>query len=398
MSDKRATSASSGDDGAPPTAGRPRWAVAVGTIPVYRSRLPGAERLLPYLKRIDRNRWYANRGELVVELERRLSSLFGGRIENVVTASSGTSAIEAAILASAGRAASPRPFALVPAYTFVATAVAIERCGYLPYLVDIDAETWMASPSRLLNHPMLPRTGVVVPVAPYGRPILQTAWQNFMHRTGIPVVIDAAAAFEAVLADPGGLAGTVPIALSFQATKSFSTGEGGAVVWSDAEGLARVVSCLNFGFRDSRDSKGPGINGKMSEYHAAVGLAALDEWDTKAAANRAVAEAYRRATARRIGDRLIAAPEIASNYVLLRLTSRAQAAKVMRDLSAHGIEHRLWYGLGLHRQTYFASAAADSLPVTDDLAPRLVALPVFEDLEIEAIELIADRAARALAD
>jgi dTDP-4-amino-4,6-dideoxygalactose transaminase len=369
-----------------------------GTIPVYRSRLPGAKRLLPYLKRIDGNRWYANRGELVVELERRLSLLFGGRSENVVSASSGTSAIEAAILASAGRATPQRPFALVPAYTFVATAVAVERCGYLPYLVDIGAESWMASPAGLLDHRILPRTGVVVPVAPYGRAISQAAWQQFMHRTGIPIVIDAAAAFEAVLADPGGITGAVPIALSFHATKPFSTGEGGAVVWSDTEGLARVVSCLNFGFRDSRDSTGPGTNGKMSEYHAAVGLAALDEWDAKAAANRAVARAYRKAAAaQRIGDRIIAAPDIASNYVLLRAATAAQAAKVVRDLSTHGIEHRLWYGLGLHRQTYFASAAADPLPVTDDLAPRLVALPAFEDLAAEAIDQITGHAARALA-
>jgi dTDP-4-amino-4,6-dideoxygalactose transaminase len=355
--------------------------------------------LLPYLKRVDRNRWYANRGELVGELERRLSLLFGDRIGRVVTASSGTSAIEAAILASAGRATPERPLALVPAYTFVATAVAIERCGYLPYLVDIDAESWMASPTRLLGHRMLARTGVVVPVAPYGRVMSQAAWLDFMRRTGVPIVIDAAAAFEAVLADPAGVTGAVPVALSFQATKPFSTGEGGAVVWSHADGLARVVSCLNFGFRDTRDSQGPGTNGKMSEYHAAVGLAALDEWGAKVAANRAVADAYRKAAAARgIGERLIAAPEIASNYVLLRAASATQAGKLVRDLSAHGIEHRLWYGLGLHRQTYFASAASDPLPVTNDLAPRLVAVPAFEDLAVEAIDHITDRAARALAD
>jgi dTDP-4-amino-4,6-dideoxygalactose transaminase len=354
--------------------------------------------LLPYLQLIDGNRWYTNRGPLVVELERRLSLLFGAGSENVVTASSGTSAIEGAILASAGRATAQRPFALVPAYTFVGTAVAVERCGYLPYLVDIDAKSWTISPARLFDHRMLPRTGVVVPVAPYGRAPSQASWAEFTRRTGIPVVIDAAAAFEAVVADPDGTVGAVPMALSFQATKPFSTGEGGAVVWSDADGLARVVGCLNFGFRRARDSESPGTNGKMSEYHAAVGLAALDEWEAKTAANRAVAIAYRRAAAAHgIAERFIVAPQIASNYVLLTATTAAQTANLVRELEAHGIEHRLWYGLGLHRQTFFAAAAADPLPVTDDLAPRLVALPAFEDLSAAALGEIVARVASALA-
>jgi dTDP-4-amino-4,6-dideoxygalactose transaminase len=377
---------------------QPRWAVGGRRIPVYRSKLPSAERLLPYLKLIDRNRWYTNRGELVRELERRLSQLFGSRGDVVVTASSGTSAIEGAILASAGRATPERPLALIPAYTFVATAIAAERCGYVPYFVDIDVEGWMAAPERLVDHRMLSRTGLVVPVAPYGRPPPQVPWRDFMRRTGIPIVIDGAAAFEAIIADPARFTGAVPIALSFQATKPFSTGEGGAVVWSDADGLARVVGCLNFGFRRWRDSESPGINGKMSEYHAAVGLASLDEWATKVAANRTVAGAYRRASAAHgIGDRITSAPDIASNYVLLMPADAAQAADVIRQLSAEDIEYRLWYGLGLHKQTSFSTAGADPLPITDDLAPRLVALPAFEDLTGETIERIIGRVARSLA-
>lgn len=379
-------------------AGEGRWVVPAGSVPVYRSRLPSADRLLPYLKLIDGNRWYTNRGQLVLELEHRVSRLFGSRTAKLITASSGTSAIEGAILASAGRATPQRPLALVPAYTFVATAIAVERCGYAPYLVDIDAESWTAAPQCLIDHPMLQRAGVVVPVAAYGRALPQGPWQDFMRSTGIPVVIDGAAAFEAVVADPGRIIGSVPVALSFHATKSFSTGEGGAVIWSDLEGLARVVSCLNFGFRHTRDSESPGTNGKMSEYHAAVGLASLDEWDRKVAANRAVAKAYRTAAAAYgIGDQIIAAPDISSNYVLLSTATASLAANVVGDLFANGIEYRMWYGLGLHKQPYFASAAADRLPVTDCVAPRLVALPSFEDLAVETIEQIVGRVARSLA-
>jgi dTDP-4-amino-4,6-dideoxygalactose transaminase len=216
--------------------------------------------------------------------------------------------------------------------------------------------------------------------------------------SGIAVVIDAAAAFEAVIADPDAIVGTVPIALSFQATKTFSSGEGGAVLWSDVEGLARVVSSLNFGFHRSRLSESSGSNGKMSEYHAAVGLASLDEWEAKAVANRIVAEAYRRAaTVGGIADQVVVAPDIASNYALFVAASPQQASEVIGALTSERIEHRLWYGLGLHKQPYYASTPADALPVTDNLAPRHVALPCFEDLAVEAIDRIIACLARALA-
>jgi dTDP-4-amino-4,6-dideoxygalactose transaminase len=381
-----------------PRAFRPPIDHADGSIPVYRSRLPSAERLLPYLQVIDKNGWYTNRGELVYQLEQRLAASFGGRKNTVVTAVSGTSAIESAILASGGRATTQRPLALLPAYTFVATAFAVERCGYTPYLVDVDRESWMLEPERLRRHPMLPRAGVVVPVAAYGRPPRQAAWRHFRDLTGIAVVIDAAAAFEAVIADPDATVGSVPLALSFQATKTFSSGEGGAVLWSDIEGLARVVSSLNFGFRRARLSEGSGTNGKMSEYHAAVGLAALDEWEAKAAANRIVTEAYRRAaTAAGIADRIVVAPDIASNYALFVAASPRQASEVIGALTAARIEHRLWYGQGLHKQPYFAATPADALPVTDDLAARHIALPCFEALEVTAIDRIIACLTRALA-
>jgi dTDP-4-amino-4,6-dideoxygalactose transaminase len=366
-------------------------------VPIYRSTLPTAKQLLPYLKMIDANRWYTNRGELVYRLEQRLSALFGGRTDAVVTASSGTSAIEAAILATAGRATGDRPFALVPAYTFVATAFAAQSCGYTPYFVDVDPDSWMLDPGGLFGHPVLEQTGVVIPVAAYGRSVLQAPWQHFRDRTGIPVVIDAAAAVEAMIADPGGMIGPIPVTLSFQATKALSVGEGGAVVWSEVAGLARVVSALNFGFRRSRASEGPGLNGKMSEYHAAVGLASLDEWDAKLAANRRVSEAYRQAAAAQgFADTIAVSPEIGSNYALFIAPTQALASAVVDELTANRIEHRLWYGNGLHKQPYFASAPSDRLPVTDDLAPRLVALPCFEDLPSDAVQHVVACLGRVL--
>ena len=250
---------------------------------------------------------------------------------------------------------------------------------------------------RLGRHAALDRAGVVVPVAPYGRAIAQHEWQAFQERTNIPVVIDAAAGFEALLAAPGTCAGSIPVTLSFQSTKVFSTGEGGAVVWSDADGLKRVARALNFGFLYKRESTSAGLNGKMSEYHAAVGLAALDGWNAMRQANRAVSDAYRAAAhASGIAERLFSAPDVASNYALVDAGSAQLAATLVTKLAKEDIESRLWYGRGLHHEPYLFDAERDELPATDRLAPSLVGLPIACDIALADVERVIAVTARTL--
>ena len=180
----------------------------------------------------------------------------------------------------------------MPSYTFAATALAAESCGYKPYFLDVEAENWMISPQVLLDHPALADAGIVIPVAAYGRPVAQGPWRRFREATNIPVVIDAAAGFEAIVDNPSGLTGKVPVVVSFQATKTLSTGEGGAVIWNDDDGLMAVARAINFGFYGTRESKSPSFNGKMSEFHAAVGHASLDAWSETRAAWQSTCAAY----------------------------------------------------------------------------------------------------------
>src|SRR6516164_5158671 len=184
-------------------------------IPIYRPKLRCVEKLIPYLREIDKNRWYSNRGEFVQAMERRIEAMLGTGCGLIVTAS-GWAALKAAIFAAAGPATPQRPLALMPSYTFVATAAAAETCGYKPYFLDVDEENWMISPQMLINHPALSSAGVVIPVAAYGRAVAQGPWRQFREATEVPVVIDAAAAFEAIMNDPSGLTGEVPLAVSFQ--------------------------------------------------------------------------------------------------------------------------------------------------------------------------------------
>jgi dTDP-4-amino-4,6-dideoxygalactose transaminase len=375
----------------------PDLPASIEPVPVLRPRLPPAERLLPYLKRIDATRTYSNWGPLSAELERRLAESLRLPAGGVVSASSGTAALVGAILAAAGRATSERPVALVPAFTFVATAVAVEQCGYCPFLADIDAKSWMLDPERLAGHHALDQVGLAVPVAPFGRPVAQAPWQRFREKTGVPVVIDGAGAFDRFLETPDSALGQIPVAISFHATKCFATGEGGCVASGDGGLALRVGRALNFGFHDVHDSRGPSINGKMSEYHAAVGLAELDGWSNKQRSLRVVASRYRAGLSEAgLSDRLLAAPDVGASYLLFHCHDEAEAGRVEEALSRYRVESRRWYGAGLHHQAHFSRLQREHLEVTDALAPCVLALPLAPDLTGADVARVVEALARGV--
>jgi dTDP-4-amino-4,6-dideoxygalactose transaminase len=358
-------------------------------IPVFRPRLPSADAIRPYLETLDRTRLYSNHGPLERQFAASMSGLFGFDMPVTATASSGTAALAGAILARAGRASGARRLCLCPAYTFVATAGAVEQCGYQLHFIDIDEKSWAPLPDKLLTHPALAEAGLVVVVAPYGRPVPQEPWQRFQALTGIPVVIDGAASLESLADRPELYLGSIPVVLSFHATKVFATGEGGAVVTTDADLLRRSIQAMNFGFYGARRADTTGFNGKMSEYHAAVGLAELDGWAEKRAEFRRVCDLYRDCALRHnLGERLITAPLVASTYVLFESASVPEAESVRAALTESDVEYRYWYGLGLHREPYFEAAACDEVPGVESLAPRLLGLPTALDLGPPEVERI----------
>jgi dTDP-4-amino-4,6-dideoxygalactose transaminase len=307
----------------------------------------------------------------------------------VTSAVSGTGAIVGAILAATGRSAAERPLAIIPAYTFVATALAAEQCGFRPHFADVDADSWQLQANAIEVHPLLKQVGLVMPVAPFGRAVPQAPWLEFQRRTGIAVVIDGGASFEAIARDPARFLGEIPVALSFHATKSFATAEGGCVITANGALSASVSQALNFGFFEARACRASSTNGKMSEYHAAVGLAELDNWSAKYASLQEVAAEYRRQMAAAgLSDRLLVAPEVAGCYALFRCADPAEAATIVDGLAAANIETRLWYGTGLHTQPYYIDASRDALPVTDRIAPLTIGLPIAVDLSPAEINRI----------
>lgn len=368
------------------------------TIYVCRPRLPAADEIAGYLRTIDARRLYTNRGPLVNLLEERLAREMDAPRHSVHTASSGTAALEVAILAHAGLATPDRPLALIPSFTFAATGLAVERCGYRAHFVDIDPATWAVDPAALARHPRIGEAGLVVAVAPYGRLPDIAGLEALQRDTGVPVVIDAAAGFEQVVARPAPVSDHVPMTLSFHATKTFSTGEGGAVIWADRPGQDRVTQVSNFGFFLSRECRVAGTNAKMSEYHAAIGLAMLDAFEARKRDYAAVTRSYEEAArGRRLAGRLHLPGRVSSAYALFE----AGTAEGFRAAEAHllerQVETRRWYEAGQHAQPHFAAASADPLPVTESLGARLLGLPMAHDLSPAEVTRIVDSLAGAAA-
>src|ERR1051325_7184863 len=263
----------------------------MSAIPVMWPKLPSTERLAPYLRSIDASRVYSNYGPLTLSLEDRLAAHYGLGQSTVSTVANATVGLAIAL---AIQHPPPGTLCLMPAWTFVASAHAAVMAGLVPYFVDVDAATWALDvetvSEEIARAPA--QVGAVMPVAPFGAPIDLPAWESFRLRTGLAVAIDAAAAFDSLQPT------AIPTVVSLHATKVLATGEGGFVVSTETAIQCEVRMRANFGFAGSRQAQAPAFNAKLSEYHAAVGHAGLDEWAQTRTEWSCAAQAYLRAIGR----------------------------------------------------------------------------------------------------
>lgn len=348
-----------------------------------RPKLPSADRVAPYLRRIDEARIYSNFGPLTLLLEDRLSEHFGVAVGSVATVTNATIGLTLALQAEGAR---PGTLCAMPAWTFVASAHAAILAGLTPYFVDVDPVTWALAPEAIDDALADVRglIGAVMPVFPFGQPIDIAAWDLYGACTGLPIVIDAAAGFDAL--KPG----KTPAVVSLHATKVLGVGEGGFVVCEDARVIRDVKTRSNFGFAGTREAKVPSINAKLSEYHAALGHAALDEWHEARAEWMVAAGRYRRAIAGTNQVRLqpgFGASWVASSCVL-HLNYSAERAE--RALATARIETRRWWGRGAHAHEATMTLPRGALPVTQSLAETTIAVPFFRDLNRVTVEQVVD--------
>lgn len=243
---------------------------------VVRPLLPTADKLAPYLERLDKSRIYSNFGLLNAEYQERISELFGCPC---ITGSSATSLITATLMALGLPKGS---LVAMPSWTFPATASAVVSAGMVPYFVDVikDGEhEGIIDGGRLDLLANDKKVSAAIIVSPLGKPLCKNDVDITSWSAGIPIIVDAAAGFDSfsTISKPG----KCPVIVSTHATKVFGTGEGGFISCHNADLLERIRRITNFGLTPDRRIEYNGLNAKFSEYHAAVGLAALDEWPEK---------------------------------------------------------------------------------------------------------------------
>jgi dTDP-4-amino-4,6-dideoxygalactose transaminase len=370
-------------------------------IPLLVPDMPSAEELLPWLKRIDESRWYSNFGPLCLELEGRLTTMFDERNQDAVhltTVSNATLGLELALMALD---LEPGARVLVPALTFVATATAVARAGLVPVMADVDADSWLLTPAIAEAACSRMKIAAVMPVATFGCPHDMDAWDSFIAETGLPVVVDAAAAF-----GNQWHTGNATLVFSLHATKSFAAGEGGLVVSRDPELVARVRQLSNFGINLDKSRATPigqvdlpGTNAKMSEYHAAIGLANLARWPALSTFRVALFARYRALLDAVPGLNPVwqRTPAGITRTLLCfraRETGLREAIEVACALAM--IDTRRWYLPLIHQHDGFTELPlSGELRVADELAGDLTGLPFHSHLGERELGAIAKAVGQA---
>lgn len=365
-------------------------------IPFIRPTFPASADLALDLDEILKANWFTNFGPKERQFARALGDYVGSEV-HVATCANGTVALIAALTAAVGAGTRDR-YLLMPSFTFIAVAQAALWAGYRPWFIDVDADTWqpsIESAETILTGSRDDVAGVLLPnVFGVGNPQID-AWEALCAKWDLPIVIDSAAGFGSRYSDgnPLGSRGTCEI-FSFHATKPFAIGEGGAVTSRDPALIARVRDFENFGFTDSRECTQLGMNGKLQEISAAIGLRQLVGLDQRLAQRHKVFDRYQAELASE-GLRFQVDAEASSLcFASARCSSADHKASVLTSLRDNAVQARDYYNPPQHRHPYFVAnpelTRSTSLPVTEELCSQIVSLPVHDDMSPEDVDRIVN--------
>ncbi|HHJ12902.1 MAG TPA: dTDP-4-dehydro-6-deoxyglucose aminotransferase [Gammaproteobacteria bacterium] len=338
--------------------------------------LGSRSRLLARIERILDSRLFTNRGPMVEEFEQRVAEISG--VRHCIAMCNGTAALEITT-----RALDFTGEAIVPSMTFVATAHALQWQRVRPVFADIVAGGYHLDPMRIAGH-IGEGTRGIVPVNIWGQVCDIEGIQAVADAHGLPVVFDSSHVFGC--SHGGRMVGGFGNAevFSFHATKFVNTFEGGAVVTNDDALAERIRLMQNFGFEGRDRVEHVGINGKMSEIGAAMGLVSLESMPEFIRHNRANYEAYREGLSGIPGIHLMCyKPDEHCNYQYIVIEVEKKSAGLSRDqlldvLQAENIDARRYFWPGCHRMEPYRSlypGAGKNLPNTEALLERVITLP-----------------------
>ena len=343
---------------------------------VGRPNIGDREQLLESINEMLDNRWLTNNGPFVQELERRIKEFLG--VKHCIVVCNATVGLE--ILA---RGLGWQGEVIVPSFTFVATTHALQWLGIKPIFCDIDPQTHNLDP-QYMESLITPQTTGILGVHVWGRPSAIPELAQIANRHGLKLAYDAAHAFGCSFQNTMiGSFGEAEV-FSFHATKFYNSFEGGAIT-TNSDGLAaRMRAMTNFGFQGYDNVISLGINGKMTEPAAAMGLASLDALDQFIQKNLQNYQLYRQELANIPGVKLIAYDETERNnyqYIIAEIDGRQSILnrdQINEILHAENVLSRRYFYPGCHLMEPYRSLypeANDRLIYTNQLTARTLSLP-----------------------
>ena len=356
-------------------------------IPVTKPFLPPIEEYNAYVASIYKRNWLTNNGPLVNELELKLKEYLG--LAHMLYLSNGTIAIQIAI-----KALELKGEIITTPFSYVATTSSAVWEGLTPVFVDIDPQTFNIDPNKI-EAAITKATSAILATHVYGNPCDIEAIERIAKKHNIKVIYDAAHCFGTTykgksVFEYGDISTT-----SFHATKLFHTVEGGAVFTTDPALLKKMSYLRNFGHAGPEEFADIGINGKNSEFHAAMGLANLRHVDDILLSRKRQYLHYQDALQNVAHTELVINPDAGFNYAYypLILQDETTLLKVKEELENNWIYPRRYFYPSLNKVPY---VTPQSMPVAESVCTRVMCLPLFHQLTDEEIHFIDRIIARAM--
>jgi dTDP-4-amino-4,6-dideoxygalactose transaminase len=350
-------------------------------IPVTKSYLPPIEDYQTQLARIWKNEWLTNRGELVQELEQKISSYLDLKDTKLIAMNNGTIPLQIALklLANGGEV-------ITTPFSYVATTAAIVWENCTPVFVDIHKE-YLTIDETKIEGAITSRTTCILATHVFGNPCNIEVIESIALKYNLKVIYDAAHCFGVNYKGKSIFEYGDVSTCSFHATKLFHTGEGGVIFCKDTQLFHKIFYSHNFGHNGPLDFHGLGINGKMSELHAAMGLSVLPHLDEIINKRKEITKWYDQ----NINFSFVEKIKIRSNtqwnhsYYPILFKNEKSLLQAQSKLIEHDILPRRYFYPSLNQLPYIIQKIN---PIADNIAESILCLPIYTTLQAKELKKI----------
>ena len=356
-------------------------------INVTKSDLPKIERYTEYLEKIWSSRWLTNNGEFVQLLEKRLEEYL--KIKNLVLVTNGTLALQLAL-----KVLDIKGEVITTPFTFAATTNVILWEGLTPVFADINPETFNIDPKDV-ERKITDKTSAILAVHVYGNSCYVDELQEIADKYSLKLIYDAAHTFGVEYKNQSVLNYGDISTLSFHATKLFHTIEGGAIIANDGKIIEKLKLLRNHGITSEGKVVLPGINAKMNEFQAIMGLCRLEDIDEKIHHRKIIYDYYKEKLSG-ITDIIfqkIITSKYNYGYMPVCFENIEIRDKIYSELIKNGIKPRKYFYPLTSDFDYFKEKDIDivkknELKIANYVSDRILCLPLYPDLEIEIVDKI----------